>query len=158
MPLHISLIDSGLQSMYLQRNPGSPLTTSNHRHLPCVMDKLMQIDESQEEDTSVLCVAEMGFYVKCSFLFGAHPHPLQRQRGGAFKLHTCPFVGYSKVKTKFKQGSNRDAIELLGNPTKQSWDQYLPLCHPHCGNLLSGEPARAKRGRSIFWKEKVPIM
>lgn len=42
--------------MCLKRNPGSLLTASNHRHLPRLMHKLMQIDESQEDDTYSLCI------------------------------------------------------------------------------------------------------
>lgn len=78
----------------------------------------MQIDESQEDDTYTLYVSEMGFYVKCSFLLVALSHPLLRKRGDICRLPI--FVGYSKVKIRFQEGSSRHPKELIGSPMKQS--------------------------------------
>lgn len=60
--------------MFLKRNLGSLLTVSKHRHLPCVVHKEMQIDESPEDDTCTLCIRdgilqEMQFYPWSTFTF-----------------------------------------------------------------------------------------
>ena len=102
----------------LKRESGSLLTACNQGHLPRLMYKLMQMVESQEDDTYTLYVLEMGFYRKCGFLFGAHSHPFLRRRGGVCRLHA--YLCYRSVKTGFKQGSHGDSKELLWDPMKQN--------------------------------------
>ena len=145
--------------MCLRRNLGSLLTASNHRHLPRPMYKEMRNNESQEADTYTLFVSEMGFFVKCNFLLGAHPNPLPKERGGVCRLPTYPC--FRKVKMWFTQGSDGDSKELFWNIMTQSWDQ-CQLEHPVSVSPTIWWLAFGKTHWGGEWKrlflEKVPMM